>query len=107
MRKQFVTLKPAVPATEVITRRRRAALIEAGIAHDELARLLSRGRERPLSRSAITNLLGGHYSSEDFNLERALVDEVQKRLLKMGLPDRAAQMTMDYLGWAEPEVARG
>lgn len=85
----------------VVVQRRRAVLVEAGISHNELAKMLSRGRKRRLSRAGITNLLGGFYTSEQYRLERGIVDAVRARLHEQGQTERAEEITMGYLGWPE------
>jgi hypothetical protein len=94
-------------ADEVIVRRRRAALVEAGIEQDDLRRTLSaklkshrRGR-KPFARATITNIIAGYFDPTDRAIQRGIVEEIRTRLREDGLKERAAQITMEYLGWPD------
>jgi hypothetical protein len=84
---------------EAVARRRRAALIEAGVGQMELARAV----DPPLSQQGVANALGGYFTTADLRLEREFVRRVRQGLRDAGYPDRADQMTLEYFGWDADE----
>ena len=88
-----------VAPVPTIILRRRGALLEAGLPHSAVADFVSTKDGISTTRQAVTKGINGKLSSGGLRIEQAVVELLQIRFKELGRPQRAEQITMQYMGW--------